>query len=97
MLKLALSLVVIETRATMTVVINALKNLDSKIGEYNGDIEGFNLYVSDLIHQLMVHGEPIPEIVPHLFSAYSKVPNQSTWKRLSRARKTVCSIRPATS
>jgi hypothetical protein len=77
MLKLALSLVVIETRATMTVVTNALKNLDSKIGEYNGDIEGFNLYVADLIHQLTVRGEPVPEIVPHLFSAYSKVPNQS--------------------
>jgi hypothetical protein len=77
MLKIALSLVVVETRATTTVVTNALKNLDAKIGDFNGDIQEFNIYVSDLIHQLQVRGEPIPEMIPHLFSAYSKVPNQT--------------------
>ena len=73
MLRTVISLVTVETRATVSHIKAGLGNLDRKMGELNSDVTAFNEFVKEQRCQLRALGEPVEDMVSELFVAYLTV------------------------
>jgi hypothetical protein len=73
MLKTLISVVSIETRATVSCVRTALKSLPSLMDDMNSDITLFNVAVGELIDKLNSMDETSDDLLNHLFEAYQTV------------------------
>lgn len=73
MLRTVISLVTIETRATVSVIQARLGELNSKMGEVNSNVTMFNAFVKEQVTQLTALGEPVENMVSALFRAYLTV------------------------
>lgn len=76
MLRMVISLVTIETRATVSLIRARLADLNNKMGEVNSNITRFNEFVKEQVTQLVALGEPIENMVSALFRAYLTVDNK---------------------
>ena len=65
-----ISLVSIETRATVSNLLRQLQTLPTKMDELDSDIVKFNTHVNDVLIELRARRATVPDIVPHLFDAY---------------------------
>ena len=70
MLKVLLSIVCIETRATVSCLRNELNDLPAKMVELSSDITAFNLYINQKVDALHASGEGVEDLLNKLFRAY---------------------------
>ena len=70
MLRVVLSLVGINTRATVSVIRASLRNLPSKMTEVNSNITKFNEFVKSQVSELTARGETTDDLMSSLFDAY---------------------------
>jgi hypothetical protein len=79
MLKLVLTLINVDTRASVSMLDERLEceALAVKFRETEFNVVEFNLYVADTIDQLLVRGQPNPSLVSKLLKVYKEVPDGS--------------------
>ena len=73
--KFLMTVVTIDTRATVTNLRMDLSNLDTYISVVQFDIDKFNLYVKEKCKQLRNRGETSQDVLVNLFKAYEMIPD----------------------
>jgi hypothetical protein len=73
LLKVIIGKASIDTKAKVLLLRETVANLHIKIGEYNGDVRKFNIYVDSIRDALAGRGQSVDELVTHLFRAYETI------------------------
>ena len=80
MLKVMISLVIVNTTSTVSIIRLKLQNLPAKMKELKSDIEIFNEFVKTQMIALATRGEPTADLLVSLFAGYAVVQDE-TFKR----------------
>jgi hypothetical protein len=70
MLYKLISMVVIETRTTISNIMERLTNLNKEMDNAKGNVKEFNKVVNQLLTDLRARNAPVPELLTQLFPAY---------------------------
>jgi hypothetical protein len=63
----------IDTKAKVLLLREVIANLHVKIGEFNGDVCKFNIFVNNTTDELACRGQMADELVTNLFKAYEQI------------------------
>ena len=77
MLKTLISVVTVETRATVSSVRTALKNLTKLMNEVDSNITEFNVSVGKLLDKLHANDQTCEDLLNHLFEAYQSASDRT--------------------
>ncbi|CAB9526634.1 unknown protein [Seminavis robusta] len=79
-----ITLVSVETRATVAIITKKLANLDVIMSEQKSNVEGFNSVVNDLVAALHARAATVPPLVTALFDGYAMCQDSIFVKYIAR-------------
>jgi hypothetical protein len=85
-LKILIGKASIDTKAKVLLLREQVSNLHIKMGDFNGNVREFNMYVDQLRTALEGRGQQVDEHVMHVFQAYEAVPDPNVIRFIENQR-----------